>query len=244
MKSYQPHAGLLKDHIILITGAGSGIGRTIAITYAKYGATTLLLGRTPGKLEAVKNEIHQQGYPAPHLLPMDLESTHYADYEALADQIDNHFGRLDGLVHNAGLLGRVGSVCQYEPDLWSKVFQVNVHAEFMLTKACLPLLRKNRDSALLFTTSSVGIQGRANWGAYCVSKFATEGFAQVVADEEKNIRVNVINPGAVRTHMRATACPAEDPMTLPTPEDIMPAYLYFMGKDSRGITGQRVNAQE
>ena len=246
MDNYSPSNDLLKGRIILVTGAGDGIGKTIAITYAKYGASVILLGRTTHKLEAVYDEIKRQGYPMAAIIPMNLESRNYADYESLTDTIEQEFGHLDGLVHNAGLLGRLGPISQYEPELWDQVMQVNVHAQFLLTRAMLPLLRKGEHSSLLFTTSNLGIQGRAHWGAYAVSKFATEGLAQTLADEEKELstlRINSINPGRIRTAMRAAAYPAEDPMTLATPDDIMPAYLYLMGPDSHDITGQRINAQ-
>lgn len=247
MKDYKPLDNLLKDRAILVTGAGDGIGKTLAITFAKYGANVILLGRTTSKLEAVYDEIKAEGYPLASILPMNLESRNYAEYKTLANAIENEFGFLHGVVHNAGLLGRLGPISQYDPDLWAQVMQVNVHAEFLLTHALLPLLRKSDHSSLLFTTSNLGIKGRAHWGAYAVSKFATEGFAQTLADEENQLstlRINCINPGRVRTAMRASAYPAEDPMTLATPEDIMPTYLYLMGPDSVDINGQRINAQE
>ena len=247
MKEYNPPQDLLKKRVILVTGAGDGIGKAIALTYARYGARVILLGRTLSKLEAVYDEIKEKGYPLAMLLPMNLESSYYAEYESLAAALEETFGVLHGLVHNAGILGQPGPVCHADPELWAKVMQVNVHAEFLLTRALLPLLRKGTNSSLLFTTSNVGIQGRAHWGAYCVSKFATEGLAQVLADEEKELstlRINTINPGRIRTSMRAAAYPAEDPAALATPDDIMPTYLYLMGKDSKEVYGQRINAQD
>ncbi|MCY4177855.1 MAG: SDR family NAD(P)-dependent oxidoreductase, partial [Endozoicomonadaceae bacterium] len=153
---------------------------------------------------------------------------------------------LYGLVHNAGLLGERKSVGEYSPEVWAEVMQVNVNAQFLLTRALLPLLRKNENGSVIFTSSNVGIQGRANWGAYCVSKFATEGLAQLLADEEKqlsSLRINTINPGRVRTAMRAQAYPDEDPMSLVSPQEVVLTYLYLMDGDNSGITGQRINAQ-
>jgi NAD(P)-dependent dehydrogenase (short-subunit alcohol dehydrogenase family) len=246
MENYQAPADLLTNKVVLVTGAGSGIGKTIAMTYARHGATVLLLGRTTSKLEEVYDMIMEESLPQPAILPVNLEGAHEVDYQSIADSIQNEFGRLDGLVHNAGLLGSMTPIEQYESETWNKVMQVNVNAAFLLTKAMLPLLLQSEEPSILFTSSSVGRKGRAFWGAYSVSKFATEGLAQVLADEldttEPSVKVNVINPGATRTNMRASAYPAENPMSVKAPEDIMPIYLYLMGKDSKGTTGQSFDA--
>ncbi|WP_369601780.1 YciK family oxidoreductase [Hahella sp. SMD15-11] len=247
MHTYNARPDLLKDRIILVTGAGDGIGRAAALTFARHGATVLLLGRTTAKLEAVYDEIESAGYPQPAILPVNLESTAYKDYQEVANAIDDEFGRLDGLLHNAAILGMRAPLDHYDPDTWMKVMHVNVNAAFMLTKALIPLLRKSEDASVVFTSSSVGRKGRAYWGAYAVSKFAVEGLMQVMADEmddpNYNVRVNSINPGATRTQMRAFAYPAENPENNPRPEDIMPAYLYLMGPDSQGVNGQAFDAQ-
>lgn len=248
MKNYTPKSDLLKNRIILVTGAGTGIGKTVAVTYAKYGARVILLGRTAGKLEAVCDQIKTAGYPPAMPILFDLKSACYTDYISVASVIKDNFFSLDALVHNAGLLGELNPIDECDPEVWAEVMQVNVNAQFLLTRALLPLLRKSENGSIIFTSSSVGIKGRANWGAYCVSKFATEGLAQLIADEEKKaisaLRVNTINPGRVRTAMRAQAYPNEDPMTLVAPEEIMPAYLYLIGSDSIKVTGQRINAQD
>jgi len=247
MHNYQAPQGLLNDKVILVTGAGDGIGKTIALTYARFGATVLLLGRTTTKLEAVYDEIVAENLPQPAILPVNLEGATEVDYYQIAEVIDQEFGKLDGIVHNASLLGSMTTVEQYETEVWQKVMQVNVNAAFILTKVMLPLLRESEQASVLFTSSSVGRKGRPFWGAYAVSKFATEGFAQVLASEldteDDFVKVNVINPGATHTNMRASAYPAENPMSLPSPSDIMPYYLYFMGNDSKGVTGQSVDAQ-
>ncbi|CAM3702649.1 YciK family oxidoreductase [Parendozoicomonas haliclonae] len=246
MFEYQAPANLLENRVILVTGAGDGIGRAAALTYARHGATVILLGRTTEKLEKVYDEIESAGYPQPAIIPFNLEGAAPHDYDAIADTIAQEFGRLDGLLHNAGLLGRLGPLFQYDPDTWQQVMQVNVNAEFMLTKVLLPLLREAPEASVVFTSSSVGSKGRAHWGAYSVSKFATEGLMQVLADEEdglSQVRSNAINPGATRTAMRAKAYPGEDPNTLPAAEDIMPVYLYLMGSDSREVNGQVLKAQ-
>lgn len=247
MQAYKAPTNLLKDKVILVTGAGDGIGKVIAQTYASHGATVLLLGRTTSKLESVYDAIVAQGGPEPAILPVNLEGANEVDYARIADVIDTEFGRLDGLVHNASQLGSMTTIEQYEAEVWQKVMQVNVNSQFLLTKAMLPLLRAAPEPSIIFTTSSVGRKGRAFWGAYSVSKFATEGLAQVLAHEldtdEQFVKVNTINPGATRTNMRASAYPAEHPMTITPPEDIMPIYLYLMGADSKGTTGKSLDAQ-
>jgi len=246
MFDYQAPEQNLKDRVILVTGAGDGIGRVAAINYAAQGATVILLGRTPEKLDHVYDEIEAKGYPQPAIVPLNLESATEHDYIELANTLGQEFEKLDGILHNASLLGVRTPLESYDPVIWNQVMQVNVTAPFMLTQALLPLLNQSDDASVIFTSSGVGRKGRAYWGAYAVSKFATEGMMQTLADELDNttkIRVNCINPGATRTQMRATAYPGEDPGTLPTPQDIMPVYLYLMGPDSQGRSGESLDAQ-
>ncbi len=247
MFDYQAPPQLLKDRIILVTGAGDGIGRAAALSYAEHGATVILLGRTIAKLEAVYDQIEAQGWPKPGIIPLNLEGAAEKDYDSVATAIENEFGRLDGILHNAALLGTLTPLEQYELPTWNQLLQVNLTAPFILTRAMLPLLRESEDASIIMTSSSVGRKGRAYWGAYSVSKFGLEGLMQVLADElndtERPIRVNSVNPGATRTTMRASAYPAENPINNPAPEEIMPVFLYLMGEDSRGVTGQALNAQ-
>ncbi|WP_163557119.1 YciK family oxidoreductase [Halomonas sp. NO4] len=243
---YQAPAGLLKERIILVTGAGDGIGRAAALAFARHGATVVLLGRTLSKLETVYDEIEAEGLPQPAIFPLNFEGATLKDYHDMAETLDKEFGRLDGLLHNAGLLGNITPFAQYNPALWEQVMQVNINGPIWMTQALLPLLETSPDASVVFTSSGVGRKGRAYWGAYSVSKFATEGFIEVLADEVEhlgNIRVNSLNPGATRTRMRATAYPGEDPETLRTPEEILPTYLWLMGPDSRGHNGERFDAQ-
>lgn len=248
MFQYQASISLLKDKVILVTGAGDGIGKAAALTFAKYGATVILLGRTISKLEKVYDEIEQNQWPQAAIIPLNLEGAVEKDYIEVANSIDSAFGRLDGILHNASLLGSLTTIDQYEVPVWEKVMQVNLNSAFILTKTFLPLLQASTNNpSIIFTSSSVGRKGRAFWGAYAVSKFATEGLMQVLADEydqyEPRIRVNCINPGATRTNMRADAYPAENPINNPTPDEIMPLYLYLMGSDSLDVTGQTLDAQ-
>ncbi|MFC0225859.1 YciK family oxidoreductase [Serratia aquatilis] len=242
---YQPKHDLLKQRIILVTGAGDGIGREAALTYARFGAQLVLLGRTESKLQAVQAEIATNGGAPSHIITLDLLHTTPEQCQQIADDLANCMPRLDGVLHNAGLLGDIAPMAELAVSVWNDVMQVNVNATFMLTQALLPLLLKSDAGSLVFTSSSVGRVGRANWGAYAVSKFATEGMMQVLADEYKNLnlRVNCINPGGTRTQMRASAFPDENKDKLKTPADIMPLYLYLMGDDSRQKTGISFDAQ-
>ena len=243
---YQPATDLLQDRIILITGAGDGIGATTARTFAAHGATVVLLGKTVPKLEAVYDEIISAGNPQPAIYPMDLEGASYDDYEDLAITLDKEFGRLDGLLHNAALLGARMMIEQYDLKLWARVMHVNLTAPFLLSRACLPILRKSTGARVVFTSTGVAQQGHAYWGAYGVSKAGADNLMQIMADElEANtaIRVNSIDPGVVATRIRRLAFPAEDASTLPTPESVMPTYLYLFGPDSKSETGQIFHAR-
>ncbi|MBE4855854.1 YciK family oxidoreductase [Enterobacter cloacae complex sp. P40RS] len=242
---YQPQKNLLENRIILVTGASDGIGREAALTYSEYGASLILLGRNEEKLKSVAREIEDaSGTPTPWYT-LDLLTCTAASCQALARRIGAHYPRLDGVLHNAGLLGDVRPMDEQDPEVWQQVMQVNVNGTFFLTQALLPLLLNSDSGSLVFTSSSVGRQGRANWGAYAVSKFATEGMMQVLAEEyqSRHLRVNCINPGGTRTKMRASAFPTEDPQKLKTPADIMPLYLWLMGDDSRRKTGMTFDAQ-
>jgi NAD(P)-dependent dehydrogenase (short-subunit alcohol dehydrogenase family) len=244
--SYSPAADLLHGRVILVTGAGAGIGAAAARTFAAHGATVVLLGRTVRKLEKIYDEIESAGHPQPAIYPMNLEGAKPEDYGDLAKTLDKEFGRLDGLLHNAALLGTLSPLELYDLKTWSRVLHVNLNAPFLMTRACLSVLKNSNDASVVFTGSAVGRHGKAYWGAYGISKAADENLMQIFADEletNTSIRVNSIDPGAVRTEMRARAYPGEDPQTLPSPEEIMNAYLYLMGPDSKGSTGQQFNAQ-
>jgi len=243
--TYHPDSNLLDGRIILVTGAGAGIGRAVAKAFAAHGATVGLLGRTLKKLEALYDEILADGHPRPSIVHLDLAKADGPAYFQLADSIRDEYGRLDGIVHNAGILGHRSPIEHYDVKTWSEVMHINLTVPFVMTQTLLPLLRAADDASVIFTSSGVGRKGRAYWGAYAVSKFGTEGLSQVLADEldGTTIRANCINPGRTRTSMRAAAYPGEDPETLLPPEAIMAPYLYLMGPDSRGVTGQSLDAQ-
>jgi len=243
---YTAAADLLAGKTILVTGAGDGIGRAAALAFAGHGATVVLLGRTVEKLEAVYDEIEAAGKPQAAIFPLDLKTISEQECEGLCDALEKEFGVLDGLLHNAGILGERRPIESATYASWTEVMQVNVNAQFLLTRHLLPLLQAAPSASIIFTSSGVGKTGRAFWGAYAVSKFATEGLMQVLADELENIssvRVNSLNPGATNTAMRRAAYPGEEPTHNPLPQDIMPTYLYLMGDDSTGVTGKAFNAQ-
>ena len=241
---YQPPADLLAERIILVTGAGDGIGKAAAKAYAAHGATVILLGRTTHKLEQVYDDIVNAGHPVPAIYPMNLEGATPKDYAELADTLKTEFGQLHGLLHNAGWMGANTPISQYDVEIWYKVMQVNLNAPFILTQACLPLMIEPGNASIIFTADE---KTSAYWGAYGVSKVAINGFMKILADEmdtDKPVKVNAIDPGAVRTAMRMKAFPGEDPNDLPNPEDVMPTYLYLMGKDSDGQQGRIIKAQD
>jgi NAD(P)-dependent dehydrogenase (short-subunit alcohol dehydrogenase family) len=236
----------LAGRVIAITGAGEGIGRALALAVAAHGGQVILIGRTVRKLEAVYEAILAAGQAEPAIAPLDLERALARDYDTLADAVRERYGRLDGLVHNAALLGSLTPIEQYDVPTWCRVLHVNLTAAFALTQVLLPLLRAAPDASVLFTTSGVGRQGRAYWGAYAVSKFAIEGLSQVLAAELENlspVRVNAINPGRTRTRMRRQAYPAEDLETLPEPGAIVGPYLTLLGPSGRGVTGGSFDCQ-
>lgn len=246
IRQFAPSDNCLDGKIILVTGAGDGIGRIAALTYARYGATVLLLGRTMSKLEAVYDEIESAGGKQPAMLPMNLEGATYAEMQQLERLIDKEVGQLDGILHNAGILGTLTPLEMYDVDTFDKVMKVNFHATFMLTQALLPLLKSAAHGSVVFTSSTVGTHPCAFWGAYALSKQAVEGMSDIFTQETQNttnLRFNCINPGATRTNMRAHAYPGENPMSLKTPEEIMPGYVCLMSDASIGTRGQVVALQ-
>ena len=238
----------LTGRVVAITGATGGIGQAVAIACAKAGAEVILLGRSIKKLEALHAQIESleasPSIPSPLIAPLDLERAIAKDYDELANAIEARWGRLDGLVHTAGILGQLSAIEHQDVPIWIKVMHVNVTAMFTMTQSLLPLMRAAPSASIVCTSSSVGRKGRAFWGAYAVSKFAVEGFVQVLADEleQTHVRVNSLNPGRTRTAMRRQAYPAEDPKTLPAPETVAGSYLALLSDASEGISGQAFDA--
>jgi len=236
----------LAGRVIAITGAGDGLGRAVAIDCARHGASVVLIGRRQSKLETALDQIEATHPGNSTLAVFDLERAVASDYEQLATAILERFGRLDGLLHNAATLGVLSPIECYDVPTWCRVLHVNLTAAFALTRTLLPALKRSPDASIVFTSSGVGRQARAYWGAYAVSKYGIEGLAQVLAAELSDItsiRVNTLNPGRARTSLRLQAYPAEDPATLPSPESLTGAYLALLGPASRGVTGGCFDAQ-
>ena len=245
-RSYQPAPGLLAGRVIAITGPGEGIGHAVALAAARHGAQLVLIGRTVKKLEALHAQIESEGLPEASIAPLDMERALARDYDAIATAIMDRYGRLDGLVHNAGELGQLAPVEHYDMATWCRVLHVNLTAAFALTQVLLPALQASADASVIWTSSGVGRRGRAYWGGYAVSKFGVEGLSQVLAEELRgstHVRVNALNPGATRTRMRRRAFPGEDAMLLPEPGDVTGAYLWLLGPESRAVTGQSLDCQ-
>lgn len=240
MKDYQPTPDLLQNRTILITGAGDGIGREAALTFARHGATIILLGKTLNKLEAVYDEIEEANGPTPAIYPIHLEGASLHDYEELGLRLSESFDRLDGILHNAATLPYLSRIKDYDPEDWMKVIQVNLNAPFFITQVCMPLLEKSDDAALVFTADATRQKARAYWGAYAAAKFGQEALMQTLADEldDTHIRVNSIDPGPTRTNLRKQIFPGDDLDQIKLPAALMPMYLWLMGPDSKGTRGQ------
>jgi NAD(P)-dependent dehydrogenase (short-subunit alcohol dehydrogenase family) len=241
-----PDGELLRGRAILITGASSGLGRALAVECARIGANVILCGRNAGKLNAVYDEIEALGAPQPAIAVLDLAVATALDYDALARTIGAEFGKLDGLIHAAALLGDRSPLEQYDVPTWCKVLHVNLTAPFILTQVLLPELRKSADASVIFVSSGVVKQSRPFWGAYAVSKAGLESVRGMLFEElegEPNIRINSVNPGKMRTAMRAAAYPAEDPNGVPTAQSVTSSFLYLLSERGRGIDGQFIDAQ-
>ncbi|MBI3079909.1 MAG: SDR family NAD(P)-dependent oxidoreductase [candidate division NC10 bacterium] len=236
-------AGLLTGRVALITGASQGIGQAAAAAFGREGAALVLCARRPGPLEQVAAALTGQGVDV-LALPADLGRA--ADIAALAEAARRRFTRLHVLVNNASALGPMVPLAEYPPEAWETVLAVNLTGPFLLTRACLPLLRAAGGGSVINVSSGVGRAGRKGWGAYAVSKFGLEGLTQVLADELRGegIWVNAVNPGGTLTAMRAAAVPGEDPGTLPTPEAITPVFLYLASEASREVTGKSLDARD
>ena len=236
----------LQDKIILITGAGDGMGKAAAIEYASQGASVILLGRDIKNLEKTHEIIISKNAPSSMISLMDLSKADGNDYQELADNLINRYGRLDGLLLNAAILGDRSPISQYDVSTWVNTIHINLTSQFILTKSLLPSLEKSKSASVIFTSSGVGKIGKAFWGAYSVSKFGVEGLCQILSDEyqnDKTIRFNCINPGAIQTKMRKLAYPLEDPKKLLTPEDILDKYVWLMSDSSKEINGQSIDCQ-
>jgi NAD(P)-dependent dehydrogenase (short-subunit alcohol dehydrogenase family) len=243
---FAPSPDLLQGRAILITGASGGFGRALALECARAGATVILSGRSSAKLERVYDEIEALGAPQPAMAVLDLATATAVDYDGLANTIEREFGKLDGLVHAAALLGDRTPLEQYDVPTWCRVLHVNLTAPFILTQVLLPNLRRSKDASIIFVSSGVVKNPRPFWGAYAVSKTGLESVRSLFSQElegEENIRINSINPGRMRTAMRAAAYPGEDPNTLPSPASLTGPFLHLLSAQGRGVDGEYFDAQ-
>ncbi|MCY4358254.1 MAG: YciK family oxidoreductase [Gammaproteobacteria bacterium] len=246
MFQFNPPKDFLHNRYVLITGASDGIGKTCAETFAGYGANLILLGRSQEKLEKLFDRLDVLAPGRITIQPVDFATATTEDYKVLAEHLNAQTSVLHVLLHNAALLGTRTPIQYYPESDWETLMKVNVGSGFYLTKALLPLLLAADSARILFTSSSVGRKGRAWWGGYGVSKFAVEGLMQTLADEvgtTTSIKVNSINPGGTRTAMRQTAYPAENPASQPTPESLMPVYLYLLSEQAAAIHGKALDVR-
>ncbi len=232
---------MLQNKAVMITGASRGLGRALALAYAQEGANLVVNSRNAGLLDPVAEETKGTGVEV-LAIPADVSrSTHV---EMLVNAAIEQFGRIDVLVNNAGLLGPRVPIEEYPEDEWRRVLDANLTAPFLLTRAVIPHMPEG--GSIINVTSGVSIEGRAEWGAYSVSKFGVEGLTQILAAElkDRGIRANSVDPGGMRTEMRAAAYPDEDPTTRITPEENTAVFLYLASDESRDVTGERFKAQE
>jgi len=244
--NYKVQEGELEGKVVLVTGANRGFGLAITMDLAKAGATVIMLGRDLGSLEYAYDAVVDAGYKEPILYPLDLEGATPENYQELQDNILDQFKKLDGLIHNAAILGTQMPIDQYDIKLWYSTLQINLSAPFMLTQFLIPTLMKSDDARILFLSSTVGRKARAYWGAYSVSKFGIEGFAKTLSEEleKTQITVNTINPGKIRTEMRRTAYPAEDASTVPRPEEKSSVIVYLLSNEGSKINGEQLTIVE
>jgi NAD(P)-dependent dehydrogenase (short-subunit alcohol dehydrogenase family) len=247
MNDYQAPHQHLKDRVILVTGAGQGIGKAAALTFAAQGATVILLGRKVKKLETVYDEIEAAGGPQPMIFPLDLEKAGESEFNGLAEGIYQQIGRLDGILHNASRFDNLSPLEIQTAEQMLGMLRVNTVAPFLLTRACLPLLKRAPDASVIFTSTTAAHHPAAYWGAHAIASSGTETMVKIWAQELENfpnVRLNTIVPGAVQCPQRRKSHPGEMHSKLPKPEAIMPLYLYLMGHDSAGISGQVFEAQK
>lgn len=241
--NYQPQPDCLKGRVILVTGAGSGLGREAAIAYARHGATVALLGRSETKLDAIYDEILAIDGPEPAMFPFDLEAADDSGFERLAGTISYHLKRLDGILHSAASFFSLTPLNQQTLAQWNSMLKVNLATPFALTRACLPMLEASPDASVIFTGETHGQKPAAYWGGYAVSKSGLGALTTIFGQELErlpNIRINTLIPGPVNSPLRRKTHPGEDPGSLPQPDDLLPWYLWLMGPDSRDTRGKTI----
>ena len=232
---------MLEGKVAMITGASQGLGRALALAFAREGARVVINSRSEETIRPVAEEAESLGA---EVLALAADVSRSADGERLVSAAAERYERIDVLVNNAGVLGPRVPIEEYPEDEWRRVIDANLTGPFLMTKAAIPHMPEG--GSIINVVSGVSVEGRAGWGAYSVSKFGVEGLTQILAAEleERGIRVNAVDPGGMRTGMRAAAYPEEDPLTRITPEENTDIFLYLASDESRGVTGQRFKAQE
>ncbi|MER2511596.1 MAG: YciK family oxidoreductase [Nitrosomonas ureae] len=242
-ENYSAPKDLLKDRVILVTGAGQGLGRAAALSYANHGATVILHGRKVKKLESVYDEIETIGKAQALIYPLDLERAEEKDFFTLSHAIAQQLGRLDGILHNAAYLPGLSPLEHQTIEQWRALFQVNLIAPFALTKACLPLLKVSPGASIIMTSSTHGHNPSAYWGGFAVAKAGLEALVKIQADEwgqMPNLRINTVIPGLVNSPQRVITHPGEIKQKMRQPDELMAVYLYLMGLDSKEISGRTI----
>ena len=232
---------MLQGKVALITGASQGLGKALALAYAREGASLVVNSRSEGSIRPVAGQVEGLGA---EVLAVAADVSKGEDAHRLVDEAADKFGGIDVLVNNAGVLGPRVAIGDYPEDEWRRVIDANLTGLFLVSQAAIPHMREG--GSIINVVSGVSVEGRAGWGAYSVSKFGVEGLNQILAAEleGRGIRVNAVDPGGMRTSMRAAAYPEEDPQTRITPEENTAVFVYLASDESQGITGQRFKAQE
>jgi NAD(P)-dependent dehydrogenase (short-subunit alcohol dehydrogenase family) len=232
-ENYAPAPDVLAGRTVLLTGAGSGLGQTLALELARCGATVILLGKTIANLEQTYDKIMAQQSPEPAIYPLNLETAKPGDFDDLAASIEQNLGKLDAVLHNAALLHLRSPLASYPTDAWFRMIQVNLNAAFMLSKACLPLLEQSSAGRLVFTADRQSREHHAFWGAYGVCKSALETLTQMFAEEKSEasaLRINAIDPGPRDTPARRRLFPAALPSNAEKNPGLIP-YLYLLSAE-------------
>jgi NAD(P)-dependent dehydrogenase (short-subunit alcohol dehydrogenase family) len=232
---------MLGGKVALITGASQGLGRALALAYAREGARVVINARSEESIRPVAGGVEALGA---EVLALAADVSESADVRRLVDAAVGHFDRIDVLVNNAGVLGPRVAIAEYPEDEWRRVIDANLTGPFLVSKAVVPHMPEG--GSIVNVVSGVSVEGRPEWGAYSVSKFGVEGLTQILASEleDRGIRVNAVDPGGMRTEMRAAAYPEEDPTTRITPEENTGVFLYLASDESKGVTGERFKSQE